>query len=824
MKRLTAFLPIHFCIVLALALGMCACAPGARPQEGPFLLEEPARPEEKKLPAPSVWVEAIFVEAGESAVRDLERALGFKLSPTDGRVILNGEEKEKLLALVEAREGARVIASLAVVTMSGQEAQSEDVEQVIFPTEYDTETVKVGGSEGTTNLIPGEVFMVTPGNWEVRDVGTILSVTPTVSRDGKTITLALMPEITELAEWINYGNERYPILQPIFRTWTKTATITIPDGASFVFKESPRTPLHPKEPRSARSHVNLKEIERSSAYDIETATSRLKRNLTIRPEKGTKIITVRYESNNEKPEEAKREAQMVADMVAEAYIQRREDTHRRNLQSVLKDLRLRQNEYREDLKKSVADLAEMKKKFTLDSQDQPIQYQRREQYMQEKGLVRAQIAKLRAYVGLLSDMTVEERVNATQDNVGVYQMSVRLGEQEAALDALLEEYGHEHPLIKAQKKSIARLKERLHGLVNGVVESKKAELRSLEEQEKQLDATIKALDKELAESHRGLVEYETAKKEVDLNTNILLRMEESRLVEELKRKTEGERAPEKPSPQRKEILRKLGTIIPEVKFQDASLKDVVDFFARECDVNIVIEAVVFQPPSSEMAEEGGITVSLRNVALSEVLKYILRYKNLEYVVEDYAVAIVPVGWRPPERRGPKPDDRTRLLTIISAKIVGGDTIQVPRGSRGQGTKMEESIRTQDMGFVTGRVTSGLTGNPVTGCHVFFYERKSRCFYGEEDPGRMIDYRTAAGFYVSPPLPPGVYTVVCIQGVTDGAWLWGGVEEVEVHGGRTAEESFQVHTSGSRKVPAGLGEPLDRLFSISDNWRLPYSKY
>jgi len=273
------------------------------------------------------------------------------------------------------------------------------------------------------------------------------------------------------------------------------------------------------------------EADLPTPYPVQTAISMLKRNLKIRPEKGTRLITIRYESNNRDPKKATKEAKMIADMVAEAYIQWREDTHSNNLQFTLKKLTRRQNEVGEDLDKSEANLAEMKKKFQLDKQDQPIQYQRREQYMQERGMAKAQIAKLKAYVALMSAKTIEERVNATQDNVGVYQMSVKLGEQEAALDALLEEYGIEHPVIKAQKKNIARLKQRLHGLVNGVLESKRAELSSLQEQGKELDEIIAKLDEEISESHKGLVEYETANKRVDLYTAILLQMEQTRTTE-----------------------------------------------------------------------------------------------------------------------------------------------------------------------------------------------------------------------------------------------------------------------------------------------------
>ncbi len=129
------------------------------------------------------------------------------------------------------------------------------------------------------------------------------------------------------------------------------------------------------------------------------------------------------------------------------------------------------------------------------------------------------------------------------------------------------------------------------------------------------------------------------------------------------------------------VREKLGTRIPEVKFDKASVKEVLDFLAREADINIVLDAsalalLVSDQPAEEIAEaleetkaglgeaepafEGAeadlpagppgpvrsdlVTIHLKNVPLKEVLKYVLRFKGLKYIVEDYAVVIVPIDW------------------------------------------------------------------------------------------------------------------------------------------------------------------------------------
>jgi general secretion pathway protein D len=136
---------------------------------------------------------------------------------------------------IDQTDWSELLSAPRVTTISGQQAQIEVVQELTYPTEYNTETINVGGGlGGTTNLISGEVFMVTPGNWEKRDVGIILNVTPSVSADGKMITLVLMPEVSDLVKWINYGNEIYPIQQPIFETRNVTTTVHVNDGETIV--------------------------------------------------------------------------------------------------------------------------------------------------------------------------------------------------------------------------------------------------------------------------------------------------------------------------------------------------------------------------------------------------------------------------------------------------------------------------------------------------------------------------------------------------------------------------------------------------------------
>ncbi|MBN1916690.1 MAG: hypothetical protein JW889_02170 [Verrucomicrobia bacterium] len=163
---------------------------------------------------------------------------------------------------------------------------------------------------------------------------------------------------------------------------------------------------------------------------------------------------------------------------------------------------------------------------------------------------------------------------------------------------------------------------------------------------------------------------------------------------------------------------KLEARVPKVSFRDAELREVVEYLGQEAGVNIVFHAEALQvlaaagptptgpplvagtqvpgrpdgkepgvePPADEafVDETSGfagfaapteprrdlITIHLTNVPLREVLRYVLRYKGLKYVVEEYAVLIVPIGWEPDEDMD---TEVFRLATgIVGARRLGAD--------------------------------------------------------------------------------------------------------------------------------------------------------
>jgi hypothetical protein len=135
----------------------------------------------------------------------------------------------------------------------------------------------------------------------------------------------------------------------------------------------------------------------------------------------------------------------------------------------------------------------------------------------------------------------------------------------------------------------------------------------------------------------------------------------------------------KAKPIKKEDLEK---VVHEVNFTDARVEEIMSYLSAKCDVNIVVHEQAkkllappimadiaqvpddFKAPAADEAaveapfadaaraeqpvDNGGITIRLKDVPLKAVLKYVLQAKGLTYIVDDYAIVIVPRGFLPDE--------------------------------------------------------------------------------------------------------------------------------------------------------------------------------
>lgn len=168
--------------------------------------------------------------------------------------VLTEPEFRVVLHALNQTGDANLVSAPKVTTLNNQRAQIEMVEEFIYPGEFEVTPPTVRSLFTTTAEVTATTYIstdtistriITPGiavpiSFETRDLGIILNVTPSVGADRNTITLTLIPEISEFIGWIDYGikegigwNE-IPIKKPIFQTRNVTTSVVINDGETVV--------------------------------------------------------------------------------------------------------------------------------------------------------------------------------------------------------------------------------------------------------------------------------------------------------------------------------------------------------------------------------------------------------------------------------------------------------------------------------------------------------------------------------------------------------------------------------------------------------------
>ncbi|MDZ4199991.1 MAG: hypothetical protein U1E27_12000, partial [Kiritimatiellia bacterium] len=110
--------------------------------------------------------------------------------------VLTNPEMTVVLHALEQRGGLDLLSAPRITTRSGNNAQIQVVEEILYPTEYEQQRVDMD-----VNVYRPPI----PAQFESRGVGIILNATPTVGPDGYTIDLTLVPEVAELIGWIDYS-------------------------------------------------------------------------------------------------------------------------------------------------------------------------------------------------------------------------------------------------------------------------------------------------------------------------------------------------------------------------------------------------------------------------------------------------------------------------------------------------------------------------------------------------------------------------------------------------------------------------------------------
>lgn len=176
-----------------------------------------------------VELRARFVKVGQETLDDIGasrfpgKEKGHRYDISEFKSIPAGEF-EQLLA---ARRDLIGNEMSEVSTRPGEEAFVKSVSECVYPTDYD---VQMGerlprGSNETAKVCSCGIATVEPQSFTMREVGTILDVTPRLCRDGGVIDLRINTQVVDKPEWNEYGmdvpspnggNYRLPMKQPFF--------------------------------------------------------------------------------------------------------------------------------------------------------------------------------------------------------------------------------------------------------------------------------------------------------------------------------------------------------------------------------------------------------------------------------------------------------------------------------------------------------------------------------------------------------------------------------------------------------------------------------
>ncbi len=151
----------------------------------------------------------------------------------DMQGVLGPAEWRTVIYALDNAEGVHTIFAPKVTVKSGQQANIKDIIKVRYNTEIDDAEdpdIEVGDFyQYITD------YAVTPKNWEEREYGTTLRVTPSVQTDERTIELDVQPEISDLIAWRQFVSSRNNIFElPQFFVQSVRTVVRVNDGDTLV--------------------------------------------------------------------------------------------------------------------------------------------------------------------------------------------------------------------------------------------------------------------------------------------------------------------------------------------------------------------------------------------------------------------------------------------------------------------------------------------------------------------------------------------------------------------------------------------------------------
>ncbi len=193
--------------------------------------------------APLLEVQTRFVRVAQKTLDELGAELlpgkgaGHRYDLAEFDAVPAGELERRLASRRDLVENKVCRAT----TRPGDEVVFKDVAEYIYPTDYDVQMSSYAPSGSNDWVRTGEYGFATvePQSFTMREVGSILHVTPTMTDDGQVIDLELNVQIIAPPEWMDYGMQlpsanggsyALPMKLPFFPVVSHDAWLSVTPG------------------------------------------------------------------------------------------------------------------------------------------------------------------------------------------------------------------------------------------------------------------------------------------------------------------------------------------------------------------------------------------------------------------------------------------------------------------------------------------------------------------------------------------------------------------------------------------------------------------
>ena len=146
--------------------------------------------------------------------------------------VLTGTQFETVLHLLEESKKSKTLSAPRVTTLNNQTALIRIVDEFRYPTRYEVSLIQFDiNGDGDFDDAGETEFANVPQDFQQRDIGILLHVTPSVGKDMRTITLVLAPEVSQFSQFRDLGGG---VTVPEFTSSQLTTSVLIEASQTIV--------------------------------------------------------------------------------------------------------------------------------------------------------------------------------------------------------------------------------------------------------------------------------------------------------------------------------------------------------------------------------------------------------------------------------------------------------------------------------------------------------------------------------------------------------------------------------------------------------------